>query len=365
MRRFLQWLLRKPLTWMAERFSSAPRQKDVFASLDLLLKDLKAGKISAGPIVPFDSQQHKFIIVSDQHKGARDGADDFARAEKNYLEALQYYFEADFTLVNIGDAEELWENTPAMVIEKNRAVLLEEARFLTANRYYRTFGNHDLEWKYDLPRNLYLKPIFGEKLQVPEGILLQTCIGDRSLELLLTHGHQGDKQSDGNPVSTWIVAALWTPIQRFLSISVNTTANSYGLVDKHNIMMYEWSARQKDLILISGHTHKPVFASLDHIDRISLELNKAIEAKDQEKIEKLQAELVFRKKEYQGKQTNRVMEQPSYFNTGCCCFADGDITAIEISEGMIRLVKWQDEAGESKRILLEESSLEYLSGKIN
>ena len=350
---------------MAERFSSSPRQKDVFASLDLLLKEIKAGKTLTGPILSFDVNQHKFIIVSDQHKGARDGADDFARAEKNYLQALQHYYTQGYTLINIGDAEELWENTPAMVLEKNRAVLLEEARFLSANRYYRTFGNHDLEWKYDLPRHLYLKPIFGEKLQVPEGIILQTCVGDRSIDILLTHGHQGDKQSDGNPLSTWIVAALWTPIQRFLSISVNTTADSYDLVDKHNIIMYEWSAQQKDLILISGHTHKPVFASLDHIDRIRLELNKALQVADEEKVEKLQAELIFRQKEYEGKQANRLMAQPTYFNTGCCCFNDGDITAIEISEGMIRLVKWQEEGDQSKRMVLEESSLVYLVGKIN
>ncbi len=349
---------------MAAHFSSAPKEKEVFASLDLLLKEIKAGKTATGPVVPFDIQNGKFIIVSDQHKGTRDGADDFARSEKNYRSALQHYYENGFTLVNIGDAEELWENAPAPVIEKNRAVLLEEARFLVEDRYYRTFGNHDLEWKYDLPRNLYLKPVFGDKLRLPEGILLQTCAGDKSLDILLTHGHQGDQQSDGNPVSTWIVAAIWTPIQRFLSISVNTTADSYDLVDRHNIIMYEWSARQQNLILISGHTHKPVFASLDHIDRITIELTKARSAGNRSAIEKLEKELQSRQKEYAGKQVHRSMAQPSYFNTGCCCFSDGDITAIEISEGMIRLVKWQEEGGKATRMVLEESSLDYIASKM-
>lgn len=365
MRRFLQWLLRKPLTWLATHFSSSPKEKDVFASLDLLLKEIKTGVTATGPVVPFDSQTGRFIIVSDQHKGTRDGADDFARSENNYRTALQYYYENGFTLVNIGDAEELWENAPAPMIEKNRAVLLEEARFLAEDRYYRTFGNHDLEWKYDLPRNLYLKPLFGNKLRIPEGILLQTCVGDRSLNLLLTHGHQGDQQSDGNPVSTWIVAALWTPIQRFLSISVNTTADSYDLVDRHNIIMYEWSARQQDLILISGHTHKPVFASLDHIDRITIELHKARQIGQTATIEKLEKDLALRQKEYAGKKVHRTMAKPTYFNTGCCCFSDGDITAIEISEGMIRLIKWQEENGQPTRLVLEESSLEYLADKID
>jgi len=81
-----------------------------------------------------------------------------------------------------------------------------------------------------------------------------------------------DKRSDGNPFSTWIVAAVWTPIQRFLDININTTSDSFELVDAHNIMMYDWSATQKQLIFISGHTHKPVFASLDHIDLLTHQL---------------------------------------------------------------------------------------------
>ena len=31
---------------------------------------------------------------------------------------------------------------------------------------------------------------------------------------------------------------------------------------------------------------------------------------------------------------------PSYFNTGCCRFSDGDITGIEITGQTISLVKW-------------------------
>ncbi|WP_315819826.1 hypothetical protein [Paraflavitalea speifideaquila] len=82
-------------------------------------------------------------------------------------------------------------------------------------------------------------------------------------------------------MSKWVVAAIWTPIQRLLEISINTTADSFELVDRHNIMMYEWSATQKNLLFVSGHTHKPVFASLDHIDRLSKQLEKAIGTGDE------------------------------------------------------------------------------------
>ena len=51
----------------------------------------------------------------------------------------------------------------------------------------------------------------------------------------------------------------------------------------------------------------------------------------------------------------------TYFNSGCCCFDDGDITGIEIEDGSIRLIKWHYVHGkESERVVLEESKLEDL-----
>lgn len=360
MRRLLQWLLKKPVTWLALKLSSSPQKEQVFSSLSQLLEDISQHKSKSGIIVPFELEEAKFVIVSDQHKGARDFADDFRLAESNYRHSLNYYYQEGFTLINAGDCEELWENTPPQAIEHNRGVLLEEARFLDAGRYYRLFGNHDLEWKYDFPRNLFLKPIFGDKLKVYEGVLLNTRFNEQTFSILVTHGHQGDQKSDGNAFSTWVVAAIWTPIQRFLEISINTTAANFELVDKHNIMMYEWSATQNNLLFISGHTHKPVFASLDHIDRLNKQLEKARQEKDTEQISNLQQELERRKSEYAGKQFHKTMAKPSYFNSGCCCFSDGDLTAIEIAGDSIRLVKWHEEKGEPVRTVLEYSSLSYV-----
>ena len=360
MRRFFQWMLKKPVGWLANKVSSSPRRADVFTSLNLLLADIQKGKESSGCVVPFDMSTARFVILSDQHKGARDFADDFRLSEKNYLTALKHYYENNFTLISVGDCEELWENGPKTVIEKNRLVLLEEARFLQNDRYYRTFGNHDLEWKYDLQRNLYMKPIFGEKLKICEGLILTTTHGQNEYSIFITHGHQGDKKSDGNPFSTWVVAAIWTPIQRFLEVTINTTADSFELVDKHNIMMYEWSATQKNLVFISGHTHKPVFASLDHIDRLNKQLKKAEEENNSGMIKELYEELGKRKAEYEGKQFHKTMAIPSYFNTGCCCFVDGDISLIEIEGDSIRLVKWQEENDVCKRIVLEQAPLTYI-----
>ena len=162
----------------------------------------------------------------------------------------------------------------------------------------------------------------------------------------------------------WIVAAIWTPIQRFLDISVNTTSDSFDLVDAHNIMMYEWSATQKNLLLISGHTHKPVFASLDHIERLLKQIDKARELGNVTLIDALEKELAWRKKEYGEKTFVKTMAKPTYFNTGCCCFSDGDITGIEIEGDNLRLVKWKEVNGVSERVILEQCPLSYLFDSI-
>ena len=36
-------------------------------------------------------------------------------------------------------------------------------------------------------------------------------------------------------------------------------------------------------------------------------------------------------------------KKPCYFNTGCCCFRDGDVTGLEIANREIRLVRWPDD----------------------
>jgi len=348
------------VTRLAAKISSSPRKKDLFASLSQLLQDIKDEKVDRGIMIPLDMEKDKIIIVSDQHKGGGDLADDFHPAEKNYLAALRHYYENDYNLVNLGDCEELWENTPKTVIDTNRLSMLEEAKFLQNGRYYRIFGNHDLEWKYAIQQNLYLKPIFGPTLKVYEGLLFTLNFKEKSYCIFLTHGHQGDQRSDGNAFSKWFVAAIWTPIQRFLEVTINTVSDSFELVDRHNIMMYEWSSTQNNLVFISGHTHKPVFASLDHIDRLARQLEMAKSVNDLELVESINKLLENRKLEYAGKKIVKTMAHPSYFNSGCCCFFDGDITGIEIENGFIRLVKWETDDGVTSRKVLEESPLFYI-----
>lgn len=321
--------------------ASAPDRKEVFTSLSKLLRKLKENSGKRGITLNTDFTDEKFIVFSDHHKGNKSVGDDFASNEKNYLAALDYYFINQFHYINLGDSEELWKYTPEEVISKNVTALQSEARFHSQKKYYKTFGNHDLNWKNKLEVDKWFKDIFNLPLPVWEGILLKTKISDKPLSIFLTHGHQGDKLSDNNAFSTLLVSHIWRPLQRYLALNVNTPAKDFELRDRHNIIMYEWSSHRQNLLLITGHTHKPVFAAGLYSDHPNNRINES-------KIEK---------------SANRTKLRPTYFNSGCCCYNDGDITGIEIGNGKISLVKWHWDNEKSIRSVLEEVELEKLIGE--
>ena len=55
---------------------------------------------------------------------------------------------------------------------------------------------------------------------------------------------------------------------------------------------------------------------------------------------------------------------PCYFNTGCCSFGDGDVTALELSGGRIRLVRWLDDEQQPVVKVLADASLEEVLGAV-
>ncbi|MEO7445732.1 MAG: metallophosphoesterase [Ferruginibacter sp.] len=333
-RRFLQRILSPVLTRLAAH-ASAPVKKDVFDSLSKLYQEIADNTGARGMSLEADGLTDRFIIFSDQHKGNGDEGDDFATNAVNYVAALNFYNEQNYNYINLGDAEELWKYSPKEVLSHYADCFHAENFFHRRGSYYKTFGNHDITWKNKLDVNLWFNKVFRLPLPVWEGILLKFVTAEKPFNIFVTHGHQGDKMSDNNHMSTWMVSHLWRPLQRYLRINVNTPAKDYVLRDRHNILMYEWSHLQENLVLITGHTHKPVFAAglySDHPNN-TIPINKIDTA---EKITTL---------------------RPSYFNTGCCCFNDGDITGIEISEGAIRLVKWHFTGDISIRSVLEEKSL--------
>jgi len=370
MRRLLRIILLKPILWAAAKFSSKPEKERIFKALSRLFASIHEEPGKRGLVIPFECKSGRYIIFSDQHKGRRNGADDFKQAEPNYLAALDYYYKEVFYFINLGDSEELWENNLWQVKKKNKATFEAEKKFLQHNRYLKIFGNHDLFWDNDPFAWWQLRNIYEEKLKVYEGVVLKTLVGslesgantpgterrtnDPELTIFLTHGHQGDASSDGNWFSKFFVARIWAPLQAFLRINPNTPAYNAEKKTLHNHIMYEWSAEQQNTLLITGHTHQPVFASLTHLERLYKNLQFVLQEKNETAEKEARAEIKKREGDFTAVSVDYMTMKPTYFNSGCCCFSDGDITGIEIADGCIRLIKWSAAKG---REVLEEANL--------
>jgi hypothetical protein len=191
-------------------------------------------------------------------------------------------------------------------------------------------------------------------------VILETQIQGQELKVFCTHGHQGDRLSDGNWFSKFFVARIWAPLQAYLGINPNTPAYDSSLKNRHNTVMYEWSSRHKNTVLITGHTHQPVFASLTHLERLLRQLLICRQKKDEVAALDVKKEIEKRKYQYQHISEDYLSLKPTYFNSGCCCYDDGDITGIEIDQGCIRLIKWSKKSGDPQREVLEEMKLNEL-----
>lgn len=363
MRRLLNVLLLKPILWLTRVFASDPDRARIFEALTRLKEKIESDEGKKGFVIPFDPAIHRYIIFSDQHKGRKNGADDFMTAEETYIAALEFYDRQGFHFISLGDCEELWENTLLQVKKHNEASFAAERKFAARHSFTKIFGNHDLDWEIDPLAPKHLEDLYQAKVVALEGIMLQASVSGKTLNILCTHGHQGDLQSDGNWFSKFFVAKIWAPLQAYLRINPNTPAYDRDLKSLHNNMMYEWSSLQQDLLLITGHTHQPVFESLTHIERLHRERKKAMRDQNPAWAQALEDEIQWRSHENEVSPDYLNMK-PTYFNSGCCCYADGDITGIEIADNCIRLIRWKKVNGTPERQLLEETALEEIASQL-
>lgn len=357
LRTFLQRILKKPVARLANRFSSRPNRERVHDALTKLYTQIKKKPGKKGVVIDLNVSPQKIIIFSDLHKGNKKRSDDFAAAEKNYLAALNYYYQQNYTLIVLGDSEELWKFNLFTVKKHNHTSFELEKKFLQRKSLIKIFGNHDVFWNNDPFASLQLMSIYGEAVHIYEAALLKYNTGEKQMDIFLTHGHQGDGQSDGNKFSAWFVAKIWAPLQSYLDLNINTPAFNDILKTEHNQFMYEWSSEQKSLILITGHTHQPVFESMTHLERLYKQLLLARQNGDEMVINQLQEAIAFRRQEYDHVSEDYLQLKPCYFNSGCCCFSDGDITGIEIEDGAIRLIKWKVADATAQRTILEHAVL--------
>jgi UDP-2,3-diacylglucosamine pyrophosphatase LpxH len=303
--------------------------------------------------------QARYIVFSDLHKGQRDRADDFLKCERAYNAALGYYLAKGYTLFAVGDIEELWECRPKNVMAKYKYNLELEGRFHQDQRYYRFYGNHDDDWASQGAVEKFLQPLYeGRPLTVYEAARIQVSDAGQLLgTLFLLHGHQGTSFSDRHrKISRFFVRFVWRPIQRLIRVSTTTPATNWELREEHELAMHQWASSRSKLVLVAGHTHRPVLMSKSHSGEVLEQLQGATDALVrepqsmalQERVAKLQAELEWIRA--QGPTPPEAVEllvKPQkccYFNAGCCCYPDGDITGLEISDGELKLVRWPNDA---------------------
>ena len=338
----------------------AQNAKKICRALNKALEDARQEtKISV-------SDNNCYVIFSDHHKGARNRADDFVPAEKNYLAALPYYFHNDYTLINLGDSEEMWEEREERVIASYTNVLEEEARFYHEGRYLKAYGNHDSQWAFDSKVEVYLYRFFP-KINIREGFLLEyNQDGRKQGELFLAHGHQGTLGSDQiSLISMYAVRFFWRAWQNLTGRGYTTPSQDACLRATHDTIMYEWAQEKEKLIFIAGHTHRPIWSSKTHLEQLMMELRQLQQNRPPQpappsyhsEIAHLQARIKDREEKYPPCDDS-IKVDPCYFNTGCCSFSDGDITGIEIAHGEIRLIKWTtDDDGRPERVVLERALL--------
>ena len=272
----------------------------MFSSQNSLTKAYKEAKR-----IPFNDKS-KFIFFSDCHRGDGSFADDFANNRNVYQHALRYYYDNDFTYIELGDGDELWENLFFKdVLEANKSVYLQLQKFYLENRLEMIYGNHDMVYKNPdiVKKNFshYFDIKAGKELPLMPNLKFQEAIvlenTETKQEIFLTHGHQADFMNYvGWKINRFFVRILWKPLQIWGIKDPTSPAKNYIERLKVERKIKKWIADNGNKITIIGHTHRPHFPK-----PLKNELN--------------------------------------FFNDGSCVHPRS-ITGIEITEGKIALIKW-------------------------
>ncbi|RDY29831.1 metallophosphoesterase [Lachnotalea glycerini] len=219
-------------------------------------------------VIMFDSSS-KFIILSDCHRGQGNHSDNFLPNQNIFYAALDYYYHNNYTYIEIGDGDELWENRNIDdIIQAHTDAFQLMSKFYYSNRLYMLYGNHDMVKRnkkfcnnsfcnYYNKTDDYKVPLFPE-ISVYESLLLKNK--QSSIEIFLIHGHQGDLLNDTLwLVGRWLVRYIWQPIEQIGFTAPANGARTYKSKNKIEEALSQY-ANSANTILIAGHTHRPAFS---------------------------------------------------------------------------------------------------------
>ena len=252
------------------------------------------------PVLPLGSDS-RYVLFSDCHRGTGMSYDNFLKNQNLYFAALQYYYDRQFTYIELGDGDELWENRSMEQIKS-----IHDNTFWLLSLYYKQkrlwllYGNHDLikrntqysgqHYSSYICSTNKTQPLFPG-ITFYEGLILKDLLGKR--DLYLTHGHQADfLNSVLWKFSRFLVRYIWKPMEHIGFLDPTSAAKNNTKKRKTERLLTGW-AIDNDRILISGHTHRPMIGT----------------------------------------------KESPYFNTGSCVHPRC-ITCIEVTDRCMTLVKW-------------------------
>ncbi len=291
---------------------------------------------SALNIEAFSPETDSYVVISDVHKADRGGSDDFKHNEMIMLYALRHYLENDFRLVLAGDIEEAWESSPEEIAAQyGKTVFALERKFNEKgkNYYIRLLGNHDDFLARPGAVRGFLEPLVGP-LQVHPALKL-------GKNIFVVHGHQGELFSYhlaflGKAAARFI----WKPLQIVFGLTVEPFIENQIKRNNRDRLLSSW-AESRGMLLISGHHHRAVFKSKNETHFIREAIDRVKKSRDEFDLAYilpyLQHKLQVSRK---WPQTKGAPSGSRYFNCGCAVYRNG-LTAIEITGGQIRLVKWE------------------------
>lgn len=269
--------------------------------------------------IPFNAAS-KFVIMSDCHRGQGNNSDNFLPNQNLFFSALEHYYDEGFTYIELGDGDELWENRRMCpIIAAHSDAFWMMSKFYRENRLYMLYGNHDVVKSrksfakkhcsdYYCDSTGCCVPLFPG-IRIHQSLILED---EQKRRLFLVHGHQGNLLNDRLwPLARFLVRYLWGPLELvgFLAPTGSGRPNEKKERIERGLAGFADSNRQ---MMIAGHTHRPVFP------------------------------------------------QPGegyYFNDGSCVHPRC-ITAIEIENHRIALVKWEIATRHDRSLFVDRRVLE-------
>lgn len=280
------------------------------------------------PVLPLE-QGNKYVIFSDCHRGIGNANDNFSKNQTLYIAALKYYLKQDFTYIEAGDGDELWENHDmSKIIEANSDVFYLHSIFHRLGRLHLLYGNHDIVKKNCSFTTRYCstypccccnhphlesKPLLPD-IKIQEGIILENKTQENVPKIYITHGHQAELFNSAFwPLARFLVRYLWKPLESIGIVNPTSAAYNHVKKKKSEGRLHNFAA-QNNILLLAGHTHRAYLSEAD----------------------------------------------PYYANSGSCV-QPYSITCLEIEHLQISLVKWNLTADADMRLYVAR---EVLSGPV-